>query len=312
MIVVSGEALMDVFDAGPTAHGQRLDARIGGSPLNVAIGLARLRQPVVFFGGLGRGFLGDRLQQALQAEGVDLRAVNRVAAPTTLGLVGLDAHGVADYAFYGDGAADRQLTPADLVQVPAGAAAYHFGSYAMVVQPVGGTQRALVERECRRSVVTYDVNVRSHVEPDLAVWRDSVDFMATRAAVFKLSDEDFERLYPGADVHQQARRWLSAGVALVVLTRGAQGAWAWTTAGHQNVSAPAFAAGTSLVDTVGAGDSFQAALLATLAERQLLRREALPALAPETLTAVMQFAAQAAAITCSRRGADLPRRADLP
>jgi fructokinase len=312
MFVVSGEALMDVFDAGPTAQGQMLDARIGGSPLNVAIGLARLQQPVVFFGGLGRGFLGDRLQQALQVEGVDLGAVCRVAAPTTLGLVGLDAHGVADYAFYGDGAADRQLTPADLVQVPAGAAAYHFGSYAMVVQPVGSTQRALVERECRRSVVAYDVNVRTHVEPDLAVWRDSVDFMATRAAVLKLSDEDFERLYPGADVHQQASRWTSAGVALVVLTRGAQGAWAWTAAGHQTVAAPAFAAGASLVDTVGAGDSFQAALLATLAERQLLRREALPAIAPATLTEVLQFAAQAAAITCSRRGAALPRRADLP
>ena len=307
MIVVSGEALMDVFDAGATPQGQALDARIGGSPLNVAIGLARLAQPVAFFGGLGRGFLGDRLQQALAAEGVDLHAVKRVDAPTTLGLVGLDARGVADYAFYGDGAADRQLHPADLALVPEGATAYHFGSYAMVVQPVGATQRALVEREWQRSVVAYDINVRTNVQPDLAVWRDSVDFMAARATILKLSDEDFERLYPGAPADGMAAQWLTAGVALVVMTRGAQGAWAWTAAGRLDVAPVA----VDLVDTVGAGDTFQAALLAALAERGLLTRPGVAGLTPDVLAPVTGFAARAAALTCSRRGADLPRRAEL-
>jgi fructokinase len=307
MIVVSGEALMDVFDAGATPHGQMLDARIGGSPLNVAIGLARLAQPVAFFGGLGRGFLGARLTQALAAEGVDLRSARRVDAPTTLGLVGLDAQGVADYAFYGHACADRQLVPADLAAVPEAAAAYHFGSYSMVVQPVGATQRALVEREWRRSVVAYDVNVRPTVEPDLAVWRESVDFMAARSAILKLSDEDFERLYPGGDAHARARQWLACGASLVVLTRGDQGAWAWSGAGDQVVAPLSF----GLVDTVGAGDSFQAAMLTALAERSLLRRAALAALAPDALADVLAFAARAAAITCSRRGADLPRRAEL-
>lgn len=307
MIIVSGEALMDVFDAGATATGQRLDARIGGSPLNVAIGLARLGRPVAFFGSLGRGFLGDRLQQALATEGVDLRCLRRVDAPTTLGLVGLDAQGVADYAFYGHGAADRQLLPADLDAVPEAAAAYHFGSYAMVVQPVGATQRALVDREWKRSVVAYDVNVRSTVEPDLAVWRDSVDFMAARAAVLKLSDEDFERLYPGANPDVLAHSWRMAGASLVVMTRGAEGAWAWTAGGRHDVSPVA----VPLVDTVGAGDTFQAALLAALAERGLLTRPGVAGLTPDVLAPVTAFAARAAALTCSRRGADLPRRAEL-
>jgi fructokinase len=307
MIVVSGEALMDVFDAGATAQGQALDARIGGSPLNVAIGLARLAQPVAFFGALGRGFLGDRLHQAMAAEGVNLRAVQRVEAPTTLGLVGLDARGVADYAFYGHGGADRQLHPANLAAVPEAAQAYHFGSYAMVVQPVGATQRALVEREWQRSVVAYDVNVRTNVEPDLAVWRDSVDFMASRAAILKLSDEDFERLYPGTDPQGLAADWLTRGAALVVLTRGAAGAWAWTHHGHRQV--PPLSLG--LVDTVGAGDTFQAALLAALAERSMLDRNALKTLQADALATVTDFAARAAAITCSRRGADLPRRGEL-
>lgn len=298
---------MDVFDAGRAQQGQALDARIGGSPLNVALGLARLAQPVAFFGGLGRGFLGERLLQALAEEGVDLCCVKRVDAPTTLGLVGVDAQGAADYAFYGHGGADRQLERADLARVPEAAMAYHFGSYAMVVQPVGATQRALVERECGRSVVAYDVNVRAQVEPDLAVWRDSVDYMAARAAILKLSDEDFECLYPGADRQHQVQAWLKAGVSLVVLTRGAEGAWAWTPRGHQTVSPVSL----GLVDTVGAGDAFQAATLAGLAERGLLQRQALATLAVDALAGVMGFAARAAAITCSRRGADLPRRAEL-
>lgn len=307
MIVVSGEALMDVFDAGATPGGQALDARIGGSPLNVSCGLARLGQPVAHFGALGQGFLGDRLLRALADEGVDLRCIKRVDAPTTLGLVGLDARGVADYAFYGHGAADRQLHPADVTAVPASAQAYHFGSYAMVVQPVAAAQRALVERECGRSVVAYDVNVRLNVEPELRVWRDTVDWMASRCALLKLSDEDFERLYPGEDPDTRAATWQAAGVALVVLTRGAHGARAWCRAGRVDVAPVPVA----LVDTVGAGDSFQAALLATLAERGQLTRAALAGLDLPSLAAATAFAARAAAITCSRRGADLPRRDEL-
>ena len=306
MIVVSGEALMDVFATGATPTGVLLDARIGGSPLNVAIGLARLQQPVAFFGALSSGFLGDRLAQALADEGISTACTVRLDAPTTLGLVGLDARGVPSYAFYGDGAADRQLPASALAQVPA-ARAFQFGSYAMVVEPVAGTQRALVEREHRRSVIAYDPNVRLNVEPDLQRWRDTLQWMLPRTHLLKVSDEDLDRLYPGADAGTLAAQWLQAGVALVVVTRGAQGAWAWAARGH--VAAEPVA--VPVIDTVGAGDTFQAAMLTALAERSLLDTASLRTLAADTLREVLQFAARAAAITCSRRGADLPRRAEL-
>ncbi len=310
MIVVSGEALMDVFDAGATATGQQLDARIGGSPLNVAIGLARLGQPVAFFGAVGRGFLGERLLQALQQEGVHTGAVSRVAAPTTLGLVGLSAQGVADYAFYGDGGADRQLHLADLARVPP-AAAYHFGSYAMVVEPVGSTLRALAQRlrqQQPQALVSYDINVRLNVEPELARWQAVLAAMLPCTHVLKLSDEDLHHLHPGAEPEALAQQWLAQGVALVVLTRGAAGASAYTAAGSVHVAPVA----TAVVDTVGAGDTFHAALLAALAERGALGAAAVAALPPAAWQPLLQFAAQAAALTCSRRGADLPRRAELP
>ena len=307
MIVVSGEALMDVFAVGDTATGVALDARIGGSPLNVAIGLARLAQPVAFFGALSTGFLGDRLAAALAAEGVDTCCTVRVDAPATLGLVGLDSRGVPSYAFYGEGAADRRL-PAEAVSRVPPAQAYHFGSYAMVMEPVATAQRALVEREQGRSVIAYDPNIRLNVESDLQRWRDTLQWMLPRTTLLKVSDEDLDLLYPGAPAAELAAAWLAAGVALVVVTRGGEGAWAWTAARH--VAVPPVP--VTVVDSVGAGDTFQAALLTTLAEHGLLSRAALAGIGTDALLAALQFAASAAAITCSRRGADLPRRGELP
>lgn len=307
MIVVSGEALMDVFAGDSTATGLQLDARIGGSPFNVAVGLARLAQPAAFFGALSHGFLGDRLLQALRSEGVDTACTERLDAPTTLSLVGLDARGVPSYAFYGEGAADRRLPLHALARVPA-AEAYHFGSYAMVVEPVAATQRALVERESARAVISYDPNIRLNVEPDIQVWRRTLSWMLPHTALLKVSDEDLGLLFPGRAPSELAQEWLAAGVSLVVVTQGGEGATAWTAQGE--VRTPPVR--VAVVDTVGAGDTFQAALLAGLAERALLSKAALATLPLQALQAVLAFAAQAAAITCSRRGADLPRRAELP
>jgi fructokinase len=307
MLVVCGEALMDVFVAGETATGVALDARVGGSPFNVAVGLARLAQPVAFFGALSGGPLGDRLLRSLTEEGVNTSCTVRTDAPTTLGLVGLDAAGVPAYSFYGEGGADRQLPPSALASIPASARAFNFGSYATVVEPIASTLRALVERENDRSVIAYDPNIRLNVEPDLARWREQLQWMLPRTHILKVSDEDLSLLLPGSDVEQLAVSWLAAGVRLVVVTRGAQGALAWCGAGR--VVVPPVA--VEVVDTVGAGDTFQAALLTWLAENALLDPVALAALTATQVETALRFAAQAAAITCSRRGADLPRRREL-
>ncbi|EHR69116.1 sugar kinase, ribokinase [Burkholderiales bacterium JOSHI_001] len=307
MFMVCGEALLDVFSAGATPTGIAFDGRIGGSPLNVALGLARLAQPVGFLGGLSRGFVGERLMQALRDEGIDTRAVALLDAPATLSLVGLDAKGVPSYAFYGQGAADRSLRPEHLSAVPAQCNAFHFGSYAMVVEPTGSTQRALVEREHARSLIAYDPNVRLNVEPQLDVWRTTLDWMSARTHLLKVSDEDLGLLYPGQPIEALARQWLARGVALVVVTRGGEGALAFTARDEFGVPSPR----VTVVDTVGAGDTFQAALLTALAERGLATPAGLRDLQRQDLAAVLDFAARAAAITCSRRGADLPRRAEL-
>jgi fructokinase len=308
MILVCGEALMDVFAAGDTPTGLTLDARVGGSPFNVAVGLARLAQPSALLTAISSGFLGDRLMRALAEEKVDTSAVVRTPARTTISLVGLDARGVPSYDFYGEGAADRQLGLDATAALPAGIRAIHVGSYATVVDPVATTQRALIEREHGRTVISYDPNLRLNVEPDGAKWRAMLDFMLPRTHLLKISDEDLGLLMPDATPEDFAAQALAAGVKLVVVTRGAKGATGWTAAGR----ADAAPVKVTVIDTVGAGDTFQAALLTWLAEHGKLSPAGIAGLSTAETGAALAFAAQAAAITCSRRGADMPRRAELP
>ena len=221
--------------------------------------------------------------------------------------VGVDAHGLPSYAFHGEHGADRQLPLTALACVPAEARAFHVGSYAMVVQPVGATQRALIEREHRRSLISYDPNVRLSVEPSVAAWRETLEWMLPRTHLLKASQEDLEALHPGTDPATLAAQWLAQGVALVVVTRGSEGAIAWTAS--QAAVVPAQPA--TLVDTVGAGDTFQSALLAWLAEHGALSAHALRGLSAASLEDALAFASRAAALTCSRRGADLPPRHEL-
>lgn len=308
MIVVCGEALLDVFTVGETRTGLALEASVGGSPFNLAMGLARLGRPVGFFGAISTGFAGDVLLRALQSEGVDTAAVARKDAPTTLGLVGLDAQGVASYSFYGMGCADRLLDPADLHRLPPTLTALCLGSFASVVEPCATTLRELVEREKGRSLIAFDPNVRLSVEPDVALWKAQLEWMLSRADLLKISHEDLAVLHPDLTLAAFARRALQQGVGLVVVTCGALGALAWTPSGSVSISPEPVA----VVDTVGAGDTFQAALITWLVEHDALSRSALAALDPQRLHSALTFAARAAAVTCSRRGADLPRRADLP
>lgn len=308
MIVVSGESLLDVFAGAESSNGMALDAVVGGSPLNVALGLARLGRPVMFFGAVSRDFLGERIERLVRAEGIAAQALVRTDAPTTLSVVGVGADGAPSYRFYGTGGADRQLQARDMALLPAGVEAVHVGSYACVVEPIAATMRALVEARRHQGVISYDPNVRLGVEPNPQRWRDVLAWMVSRTHVLKLSDEDFERLYPGADMHAKAAQWLHAGVRVVAITRGGAGASLWTREGRVDVAAPA----VTVVDTVGAGDTFQAALLAGLAERGLLSLQGLEGLTLAQGRVVAEFAVQAAAITCTRRGPDLPRRGELP
>ncbi|MEO0683222.1 MAG: carbohydrate kinase, partial [Pseudomonadota bacterium] len=249
--LVCGEALWDLF-AQPSAEGLGYAARLGGSPFNVAVGLSRLGTPAALLTGVSRDALGERIAQALRAEGVSDAHLLRTDRPTTLSLVDLDAAGSPSYAFYGEGAADRALTPADLpAALPDDVWGLHLGSYSVAVDPVGEALATLAAREKGRRLVTYDPNVRPTVEPDLARWRDRIARAASSADVVKVSAEDLEMVFPGEAEAAVVARWHAAGAGLVVITRGAAGAEGFC--GDRRVFVPARP--VKVADAVGAGDS---------------------------------------------------------
>ncbi|MBN9469049.1 MAG: carbohydrate kinase [Bosea sp.] len=309
MILVCGEALVDLFVDAPQEGEMPARAVAGGSPFNVAIGLARLGVAAGFLGGLSRDHFGQMLAGRLAKEGVDTGFLVRSERLSTISVVATGADGQPSYAFHGEGAADRSLMPAELPQsLSAEVEALTFGSYSMVAEPGASAFATLAEREGRRRVISVDPNLRPGVEPDMARWRVMGERFYRSATIVKASDEDVRLAWEGRfSLADAAQYWLACGAALVVITRGAEGALGFSRAGSVAVE-PRPAA---VRDTVGAGDSFHAALLAQLSRSGRLRRDAIAALELSEIEELLGYAAAAAAITVSRRGADLPTAAEI-
>ncbi len=307
MFLICGEALFDLFLRPSATDELCLDAVPGGSPFNVALGLARLGQKAEFFSGLSSDLMGKRLAAFMEKEGVGFAHAVRSTNPTALSIVALNADGSADYAFYPDFPAYRAIREADLPELGPETRIIHMGSIATALEPVGSALAALAERECGRRLIAYDPNVRPSIEPDLDVWRRAFERITASAHLTKVSAEDLAMLYPGVGHDDMARQLLERGVRLVVITRGSEGASGWT----RNSQALSLPRPVLVVDTVGAGDSYQAALLTGLAEMGCIDPDALDGLRPDALARLLEFAGQAAALTCGKRGADLPLRASI-
>lgn len=309
-VLVCGEALIDLFVE--RADGATMPARAvpGGSPFNVAIGLARLGVGSGFLGGVSRDRFGAFLAGRLEEEGVDTSFLVRSDRPTTLSAIVTGPDGQPGYSFYGGGAADRGVEIADLPSaLPSDVQALSFGSYSMAVEPVGSTFAELAEREQSRRVISVDPNLRASVVGDLALWRARMERFCRCATIVKASDEDVRSGWEGQlSPEAAAENWLDLGARLVVITRGGEGATGFHAAGSVSIPARTVA----VVDTVGAGDSFHAALLAGLARSGRLNRDAIAGLDPVAVSELLEYAAAAAALTVGRHGADLPRAVELP
>jgi fructokinase len=308
MILVCGEALIDLFSTGGPDGAPCFQALPGGSPYNVAIGLARLGDSVAFFGGISRDPMGELLIERLRSEGVGTATVHRSDALTTLSLVQKDAGGHPSYTFYGEGTADRTVTEADIPENLTDLSALHVGSYAVLVEPVASAYKSLIRRQKPDCLIAFDPNIRPTVVADLDLWRRNTEEVAALSGVIKVSREDLDLLYPSEAPEKAADRWLDGAAGLVVITDGANGAMAMTR--DCRLTVPGVR--VDVIDTVGAGDTFQAALLSGLVRLGKTTTEALNALDERELHQLVRQCVYASAITCSRQGADMPRRIDLP
>jgi fructokinase len=309
MIVACGEALIDLFLYDRKGTHIKAEAVAGGSPFNVAIGLARLGQRVAFCGGLSTDSFGEFLSGILKAESVDLTYAVPTPRLTTVSVVSTDASGHARYSFHGEASADRCPTPADLAfALPAEVQALTFGSFTLAVEPVASAYLSLMQREAGRRVISIDPNIRPTVIGDLTGYDRHLEKFLRHATIVKASEEDLELVFgPAPDVPAIAKYWMTLGPALIVITRGAKGAVGFHRDGRIDCPGRAI----EVVDTVGAGDSFHAALLASLDAQHALTRSAIASLPRIALERALHYAVTASSITCSRRGADLPMRSEV-
>ncbi|MGN7252891.1 carbohydrate kinase family protein [Arthrobacter sp. SAFR-014] len=306
MLTVIGEGLVDVVQ-----RSSGIEAHVGGSPLNVAVGLARLGHPVQFVGRYGRDAYGESVAAHLRASSVMLPQAPD-GLPTSVATALVDDDGAATYTF--DLAWELPGLAERLPFMLQGTTLLHTGSIATMLAPGAAEVLAAVEHAHPAATISFDPNCRPSIITDAEYARRQAEKFVVLSDIVKASDEDLAWLYPGVDPLESARRWLqlggAEGPAMVVVTRGAAGPWGITAAGEAEFAAPR----VEVADTVGAGDSFMAALLSGVVDRGLAgaqNRADLRALPAEGLTALLAHASRAAAVTVSRAGANPPTRAEL-
>ncbi|MEU6066439.1 MULTISPECIES: carbohydrate kinase family protein [Streptomyces] len=300
MIVVAGEALIDLVPQGAGALAG-LKPALGGGPYNTAVALGRLGSPTAFCSRTSYDAFGEALLDGLRRAGVDVSGVQRGTEPTTLAVATIDGHGSAAYSFYVEGTADRLFTaPAEL---PATARAVSFGTCSLVLEPGASAYERLMRTAAGQGLFTaLDPNIRAGLIPDADAYRARFRSWLPSVALLKVSEEDAQWL------GGTPREWLGAGPAAVVITRGGDGLTVFTRDGAEH-SVPGEK--VEVVDTIGAGDTVNAALLHGLAVQDALSAEALAGLGADGWARLLRFAARAAAVTCSRAGAEPPFAAEL-
>jgi fructokinase len=307
VLTVIGEALVDLVPGGPAARARESP---GGSPFNVAVGLARLGNRTSLMARFADDRFGWLLRSAAAEEGIDLSAAPRAAERATVATATVDAAGQVTYEFDMDGTADWQWTAAELRELSPGTELLHFGSIASWTPP-GDARIADLVGDLRAGgsvLISYDPNVRPAVFGRRVRGIEMVERSVRDAHVVKASREDVEWLYPEIAPDDVAARWSRLGANLVVVTDGAEGATA-----YRGTRAPLHRPGRRaiVVDTIGAGDAFTAGLLTGLVRRRLHRNRRLEGVSDGTLADIIDEAVLVSAITCEREGADPPRLEEL-
>ncbi len=310
MVCVIGEALIDLVLAAPAVDESGTDgylAHPGGSPYNVAIGLARLGQPSRLLARLSSDAFGRQLRAHAEVNQVDLSLAVSATEPSTLAVVNLDAQRNASYDFYRNGTADWQWRREELARIPADAGWLHTGSLASWIEPGASLIEARLAELKPSCLISYDPNIRPLLLDDHAGTVARVQRLVALADVVKVSAEDLAWLYPGLAVEDLLADWQTRGPALVVVTDGGRGAHLLGSSGER-ITIPAVP--MAIVDTVGAGDAFMAGLINALVGDGALR-PGQQALSENAARHAVAEASLVAALTCAKAGANPPTALEL-
>lgn len=308
MILCCGEALIDMIPAPTTTGGEGFVPHAGGAVFNTAIALARLEAPTGLLTGLSTDMFGQMLDTTLADNGVARDMIVRSDRPTTLAFVQL-IDGSAQYTFMDENSAGRMLRPEDMPDLGPEVEALFFGGISLACEPGAEAYAALLSKSAEARLVMMDPNIRPGFIADRDRYVARLQAMLATTDIVKLSDEDLDWLLPeGGTLADKARAVQAMGPAVVLVTLGGEGAMGLLPSGE---TVQVAAASVIVADTVGAGDTFNAGVLAQLQADGLLTKAAVRDLGAGTLEACLRLGVAAAAVTVSRSGANPPRRSEL-
>ena len=303
MILCCGEALIDMLPCTSDAGQDAFAPACGGAVFNTAIALGRLGAPAGMLTGLSTDLFGELLSEELRASNVNTSHVITSDRPTTLAFVTLDS-GQASYSFFDENSAGRMLSAQDLPAISSDVTALYFSCISLVCEPAADTYAALAQSEGQDRVVMLDPNIRQGFITNEARYRERLGKMIKLADIVKVSDEDLEWIDPSENtLTDKAKALLDQGPSLVIVTKGADGATAYMQ-GNGKVDVPAQKA--QVVDTVGAGDTFNGGVLAALSASGVLDKDSIGTLPASTIEHALTFGAKVAGVTVSRAGANPP------
>lgn len=308
MILCCGEALIDMIPVQDGSGDPAFSARPGGSVFNTAIGLGRLGAKIGFLSGLSHDLFGRQLLQSLADSHVNTDLVMVSDRPTTLAFVELN-NGQASYSFYDENTAGRMLYADELPLLPDAVTALYFGGISLISEPCADFYTALIAREHAQKTIMVDCNIRADFIRDTPAYMSRLMKIIPQADIVKVSDDDLNWVFPDAvSLTDKAMRLRDMGADIVILTRGQNGATAFFGT-DQSVDVPAQK--VTVVDTIGAGDTFNSGLLASLAQQDRVAKPMLREITQQQITRALENAVKVAALTVSRKGANPPWARDV-
>ena len=310
MIICCGEALIDMLprklpDVSPGGSDVFLPVS-GGAIFNTAIALGRLGMPTGFVSGISTDMFGEQLIASLEESNVSTEFCIRSDWPSTLAFVKL-SDGHAKYSFFDENSATRMIEEKSLPNLPRSVSAFHFGAISLIPEPGGSTYEALMKREASRAVISLDPNIRPGFVKDETAYRARMQRMIAMSDIIKVSDEDLDWLEPEQDTNTAIAAMLEAGASVILLTKGSEGVTAITSGFEIDVAAQK----VEVVDTIGAGDTFNSGFLAGLEKSGMLDKQSLRAISEADLRSALELANKVASVTVSRAGANPPWRSEL-
>ena len=305
MILCCGEALIDMLPRKMEEGGEGFLPVPGGAIFNTAIALGRLGEDAGFFSSLSTDMFGDQLQGYLHESNVDTRLCVKLSNPTTLAFVKL-TNGQATYSFFDENSALRNLEKSQLPDLSKTVSALHFGAISLIPEPCGDAYEALM-RNNQDKVISLDPNIRIGYIGDQEAHRARINRMIAMSDIVKVSDEDLDWIANGTSFESLIHSWLEGVTKIVLLTKGSAGVTAFTENGSINLSGMK----VEVIDTIGAGDTFNAGFLSGLRKNNLLSKERLNQITPDDITPALEFATKVAVLTVSKAGANPPWKEEL-